>query len=67
MEFCLQQGFLLFDFLLLTILLSSEKHVHEDRGEADAGLPGRVTAAPFTMVTRRNLYALGMGRSVEFR
>lgn len=40
--------------------------MHEDRGEADAGLAGRVTAAPFTSVTRRKLYALGMGRSVEF-
>lgn len=65
-ESCQQQGFLLSDFVLLTILLSPEECVHGGRGEVDADLGGRVTATPFTMVTRRNLYARGMGRSVVF-
>lgn len=65
-EFCQQQGFLLSDFVLLTVLLSSEERVPEGRGEVDADLAGRVAATPFTMVTGRNLYALGMGRSVVF-
>lgn len=63
-EFCQQQGFLLSDFVLLPILLSPEERGHGGRGEVDADLAGKVT--PFTMVTRRNLYALGMGRSGVF-
>lgn len=63
-EFCQQLGFLLSDFVLLTILLSSEECVPEGRGEVDADPVWRVTATPFTMATGRNLYALGTGRSV---
>lgn len=35
-------------------------------GADDADLAGRAAASPFTMVTRRNLYAIGMGRFVVF-
>lgn len=37
-----------------------------ERGVDDADLAGRAAASPFTMVTRRNLYAMGMGRFVVF-
>lgn len=37
-----------------------------ERGVDDADLAGRAAASPFTMVTRRNLYAIGMGRFVVF-
>lgn len=35
-------------------------------GVDDADLAGRATASSFTMVTRRNLCAMGMGRFVVF-
>lgn len=35
-------------------------------GIDDVGLARRAAASPFTMVTRRNLYAVGMGRLVVF-
>lgn len=35
-----------------------------ERGVDDADLVGRAIASPFTMVTRRNLYAVRIGRFV---
>lgn len=66
-KLCQEKGFFLSDLVLLTILLSTEECVHEGGGGIDdADLAGRATASPFTMVTRRNLYAMRTGGLVVF-
>lgn len=37
-----------------------------ERRVNDTDLSGRAVASPFTMVTRRNLYTVGIGRFVVF-
>lgn len=59
--------FHLSDLVLLTILLPADEHVHEGRWRFDdADQAGEAAASPFTMVTRRNLYAMQMERFVVF-